>query len=404
MEPRHWVPILTFLLIFGLILHIPVLISFSMMFITLVAVATWWRNHSLDGVAYRRRPQYRRGFPGEQTQLRIEVENRKLLPLSWLRVQDPLPKAIAPREESSFAPSHIPDQGYLTNLFTLRWYERSLRYFTLILRKRGIYPVGPALLQSGDLFGLYEIHKESEHCDFFVVFPSLFPFDSIGLPAEDPFGDRRAHRPFYEDPNQPIGVRDYHPGDGFRRVHWLATAHIGKLQAKVYQPIQAKMLMICLNVATYAHHWEGVQPQLFEHLLSLAATLAYKGIQDGYQVGLISNGCLAHADQPFRIPPGRSSKQLATLLQMLAGATPLVTAPFERFLIREVSRLPYGATLMVLTSIITQTICEALWELKQHRRNITLLSLAQEPPPSIPGVRCFHLPFKFASTLEYKPV
>lgn len=400
MEPRHWLPILVLFFILGLILHLPGLISFSAMLITVIALAIWWRNHSLDHVIYRRRPRYHRGFPGEQIPMRLEVENRKLLPVSWLRIQDLIPKAIAPQEEDSFAPSHIPDKGFLTNLYSLRWYERSHRNFTLLLHKRGMYPVGPALLQSGDLFGLYETRAEHPSIDLFIVFPQLLPFQSLGLPAEDPFGDRRARRRLYEDPTQPIGVRDYHPEDSFRRVHWSATAHTGRLQAKVYQPTPANVLIVCLNAATYEHHWEGVQPQLFEHLISLAATLVYQGIQDGYRVGLISNGCLAHADQPFRVPPGRSPNQLAKLLQTLAAATPLVTAPFERFLIKEVPRLPYGATLIILSSVTTPAIWETLWQLKHHGRYITLLSLAKEPPPDIPGIRLFHLPFQFAPNQE----
>ena len=33
---------------------------------------------------------------------------------------------------------------------------------------------------------------------------------------------------------------------------------------------------------------------------------SFQAVEDGYSVGLFSNSCLAHADQPFRIPPGRS--------------------------------------------------------------------------------------------------
>lgn len=172
------------------------------------------------------------------------------------------------------------------------------------------------------------------------------------------------------------------------------TAHTGQLQVKVYQPSSANVLVICLNVATYSRHWEGTNPLLLEHVIRVGATLAYEGIGNGYRVGLVANGCLAHSDQPFRIPPGRSPKQLATLLEALAGVTPVVTSPYERFLIKEVPKLPYGASLLIVTSVCSPELAEALVQLHHHGRRITLLSFEEKPPPEIPGVRIVHLPFK----------
>jgi uncharacterized protein (DUF58 family) len=229
--------------------------------------------------------------------------------------------------------------------------------------------------------------------DQITVFPAMIPVEEINLPPENPFGDRRSRRRLLEDPNFPMGVRDYRPEDGFRRVHWPATARTGQLQVKVFQPTCTQTLVLCLNVSTYPHYWEGVYPAMFERLLSLAGTLLSRGIERGYRVGLISNGCISNSDQAFRIPPGRSPEQLGRLLQALAGATPVVVASFERFLLREIPHVPYGATLLVLTAITTPELVETLARLRKHERQITLLSLAEEPPPQIPGVQSIHMPF-----------
>jgi uncharacterized protein (DUF58 family) len=152
--------------------------------------------------------------------------------------------------------------------------------------------------------------------------------------------------------------------------------------------------MLCLNVSTYPRSWEGVYPPLFEHLLSVGASLLTDGIEKGYRVGLVSNGCLTNSDQPFRIPPGRSPDQLSRLLGALAGATPVVVASFERFLLREVPRVPFGSTLLVLSAVVSGELAETLMSLKKHERQITLLSMAEEPPPFMPGIQSIHLPFR----------
>jgi uncharacterized protein (DUF58 family) len=391
---KRGLSILIILMVLGIVLREPFLITLATALFVIIGVAWWWQRRSLVGVTYRRVFHFIRGFPDERIDLQVEVDNRKFLPISWLRVQDDWDRAVGPVDEDVLAPSHLKDRGFLTNIFSLRWFEKAQRSYTLLLRKRGIYSIGPARLDTGDLFGIFEKNKEVGPNQYLTVFPTLLPFSNFEFPAEDPFGDRRSRRRLFEDPNRPMGVREYRPEDSFRRVHWPATARTGQLQVKVYQPTTGQVMMVCMNVTTFARHWEGVYPELLEYLIKLAATLIDEGIREGYKVGLVANGCLAHADQPFRIPPGRSPQQLAVLLQALAGVTSVVTGNFERFLLREVPRVPYGATLIILTAVTTPELATTLIQLKQHERRITLISLAQEPPPMIPGIHTFHQPFK----------
>jgi len=393
MTETRWLPFLLLCFMVGVLARSPILVTFAVSLAVVVQFARWWRNHALDGIHYTRRLTYRRMFPGEKTPLRIDVENRKLLPVPWLKTEDFWADAVAPVETAVMAPSHIEGISFLVNLFSLRWYERIHRNYTLLFRKRGVYPVGPVMLESGDLFGMYEKQVEIGTTEYLTVFPETLPPTALNLQAEDPFGDRRSRRRLFEDPNRPIGIREYQPEDEFRRVHWPATAHTGSLQVKVYQPVSSQVMMVCLNVSTLAHSWEGFLPNLLEHLIKVAATITRQGMESGYAVGLISNGYLAHADQPFRVPPGRSPRQLARLFEMLAGVTPLTTTPFERYLLHATPSIPYGATLVIITSQFTPELSRTLLRLKRYRLHKTVFSLAVEPPPEIPGVSSVHMPF-----------
>lgn len=394
MSIKRWLPIIALIFYIGLVIRSSFLVALSITLIVVFALAYWWQKNSLRGIEYHRRFHYTRAFPGEVHPVTLEIENRKLLPLTWLRVQDSWAEAVAPTDEGILSPSHISGEGLLVHVMSLRWYERTLRRYELLFRKRGVYKIGPVRIASGDMFGMYERVDDLALFEDLTIFPRLAPIQDMDLPPENPFGDQRSRRRLFEDPNRPMGVREYHPEDSFRRVHWPATARTSRLQVKVFQPTSAQVLVVCLNVSTYYRYWEGVYPELLEHLLSLSATLVSEGIQDGYRVGLISNGCLTNSDQPFRIPPGRSPKQLSHLLQALAGVTPVVTAPFEQFLLREVPKVPYGATLLIVTAVTSPELSEILLRLKKHERQITLLSLAQDPPSILPGVKCIHLPFK----------
>ena len=390
----RWWPLLGLVFLAAVLLGIYPLAIFAVMLLIIVGLARWWQTHALDHITYRRVFPYRRGFPGEEISMLVEVENWKFLPVSWLRAQDLLPNAVGPRDETLLKPTYQPEVGQLISLFSLRWYERDRRQYELLLRNRGVYRLGPVRLVSGDLFGLLEdIDQESGSSDVLTVFPKPLSYQSMHLPADDPFGDRSARRRLYEDPNLTMGVRDYRPDDDFRRIHWLATAHTGSLQVKVYQPVSARVLVACLNASTLAHFWEGYKPELLEYLASYTAALVQRGLEDGYRVGLISNGCLGTADQPFRVPPGRSPDQLSHLLTALAAITPIVAGSFERFLVSEIPRLAYGATLVVITALTSPALVETLLRLKKYGHKITLIVISESLPAGLHDLRVVHVPY-----------
>ncbi len=389
-------PILALLaipVILGAMLNQPWMITVAVSIAALMVAAHYWRQHALDHVHFRRRFHYTRGFPGETTDLRVEIENRKRLPVSWLKAVDTWPLAVPPDKNATFNTSSVPKHGSMTNIFNLRWYEKIRRTYTVTFKERGVHQLGPLRLDSGDLFGIFDTTKTIESRDRLTVFPEILPLEALKLPADDPFGKQRARRPLFDDPNQPMGIRAYHPEDEFRRVHWPATARSGSLQVKVYQPVTAKMMAVCLNVSTRESIWLGTEHSLLEQLIKVSATLAYHGVEDGYSVGLLSNGCLMHSDQPFHISPSRAPGQLGLLLESLAAVTPYVTVPFAQYLLNAMPQLPYGATLVIVTAFVNQELSETLLRLKRYRPHTTLLSLDSTPPPELPGVRTIHLPF-----------
>jgi uncharacterized protein (DUF58 family) len=393
MSAVAWLQLLIFTFFAGVLLNFPWLVYFSVAVTLVMATAHLWRSHALDHIQYTRRFHFTRGFPGEKTEVRLTIVNNKLLPISWLRASDTWFTPVGPEDENALSPSYLPNQGFLINLYSLRWRERITRTYSLRFRKRGIYEIGPVLLEAGDLFGLYETKQEIAHTELLTVFPEILSFERLNLPAEDPFGDRRARKPLFEDPSQAMGIRPYQPEDGFRHIHWPATARSGALQVKVFQPVTARVLVICMDVSTEEHYWLGFSPEILEELVKVCATLAYQGIEDGYSVGLFSNGCLAHADQPFRIQPGRSANQLTVLLQALAGVTPFISAAFETFLIRSMSDIPFGSSLILVTAHVPETLQNTLLRLRRYRQHITLITLQETPPPDLPGIRLVHLPY-----------
>jgi hypothetical protein len=151
-------------------------------------------------------------------------------------------------------------------------------------------------------------------------------------------------------------------------------------------------LVILLNVATYEHHWRGVDPELLERTIGVAGSIATWAVGQKHKVGMVANGSVPLSDQPIRVLPGRSPDQLAAVLEALAAVTSFATMSIQDLLRRESPRLNWGATLVVVTAIVTDDLAAAILGLRDAGRRMALISTAEEPPPQIEQVATYHLP------------
>mgnify|MGYP005836242905 CR=1 FL=1 len=387
-----WIALTLFIIVIGLVAHQGGLLVIAALLLTVLPVSWVWNRYALSGVRYERALSEKRAFIGETVELTVRIANRKLLPLSWLHIEDNFPAAI-PLEKGELEPSPQPERGYLCNLLAMRWYERVSRRYLLRCEQRGYFQLGPAHLQSGDIFGLFSTRATAPHLDWLIVYPRVLPVEGLELPPKDPFGEVKARQRMFEDSSRTIGVRDYQPQDSFRHIHWKATARRQTLQSKVYEPSASHNLVIFLNVAMFAKHWEGTRPALLERTISTAASIASYGIEQRYTVGLVANGSLPRSDQPIKVLPSRNPRQLTRILEMLAAVHSLATVSFERLLTTESSRLPWGATLVVVTAVTSEALLVTLLRLREAGRRLVLVSLADEPPTQVPeGILTYYLP------------
>lgn len=366
------------------------LLTLAALLVVAIPFGWLWQRLAFYRVAYQRHLNETRVFEGEQVTLTLTLTNRKWLPLAWLRVTDQVPSALAPQEKS-LSPSHLPLTGLLETRASLLWNERARWEYHIPCNKRGYYVLGPAQLASGDLFGLFERSLDYPHTDHLIVYPRIDPLIDWGLPAKEPFGDARTRLPVFQDPTRIRGLRDYHPEDAPKHIHWRATARHNELKVKEYDPTINYNWVFFLNVATYELAWQGVDSALAERAIRLTASLANFAAQNKYAFGLVANGTYPDSDQRLRILPGRDPDQLRNVLEALAAVSYFVASPIETLLRRESPNLPWGSTLVVVTALVTQNLVAEIMRLHDVGRRIALVSLDENwKQEFIPGVLVYH--------------
>ena len=378
---RIWWALLFIFFVSSLIVQFDLLFFFTILLSVASVASLVWSRYCLRAVTYRRVLKDDRIFAGEDTELSIEVTNAKPLPLAWLLVRDQFPEEI---DLITGALDAAQGQGtsvrILTNLLSMRWYERVRRSYRIRSGQRGVYSFGPVSLTSGDIFGFGRQSAHLEDTDPLLVYPRVVPLDRLSLPFEMPAGEHRATRRTIEDPLRMATVREYVPGDSMRHIHWKNTARLGLLQTKVFDPSAQQTIAIFVDLQTVENPY-GLVPEYLELIIAAAASVSVHALQHRQSVGLWANGGPRQSKGHWTsIPPGRSPAQETQILGALAVLDGFRLLPFHQLLCRAMPSLPYGSTVLPITAHVTDVLWSSLLALQDVGHPILLLTVGDEEP------------------------
>ena len=296
------------LAIVGLLLFITLLIGqwdltvLSLILFGVAAGAKLWTRWSLAGVECSVSIDKRRAFPGEKLFLKATAENRKILPI-WLQVRASIGGLV---HGTSTETSVTAESGLL-------WYQKASFHWELSALRRGVHPLGPLCITSGDLFGFFPKKKEMAETLEVVVYPRLVPLKPLSAARRDFFGIPGAESPVL-DPIYILGTRDYQQGQPAKYIHWKATARHHKLQEKIFEPSAQEKVLLVVDVGQLSR--PGTE-EPFERMLETAASAAVRLAGRGCAVGLITNGLMTGEGSSI-VSVARNPHQITVLLETLA--------------------------------------------------------------------------------------
>lgn len=361
-----YVPFLLILFIIAAVLRVDFFFTIAYLFAGVYLLAHLWTRHTTGHLQARRRFEDH-AFCGDWISGEVVVHNTSRLPIPWLEVCETLPvDLIAP-------PFH-------REVISLGSREQGRFAYTLDCRKRGYYPIGPLLLETGDLLGIIKHRQLEVEAQYLIVYPRIVPLQQLGLPTRSPLVALPAGTPLFEDPTRIMGVRDYRRGDSPRRIHWTATASAGRLLVKQYQPSIARETLILLDLdeGNYTQRRRYVASELA--IVAAASIANHIIVHEGLPAGLAAEGWdpLLEDKAHFFLPPRSERAHLIGLLEVLARAQVTPTTPFAELLRRESVKLSWGATLVIITGRESEPLIDTLVCLKRTGFAVTLVLVHPE--------------------------
>jgi uncharacterized protein (DUF58 family) len=321
----------------------------------LLVVSWLWSWQILKGVKMVRRARNTRAQVGHILEEKIELDNPGRLPRLWLAVSDR---------------STLPDSAG-SRLFPLIESHRGRTYLSRTrLLQRGVFPLGPTSLESGDPFGLFPVERVHPASESLLVYPLLVDVYDFPYPAGVLPGGEALRRRTPQVTSNAAGIREYAPGDSLNRIHWVSTARRNRLMSKEFELDPQAEVWIFLDASEtgqaslpytwprktkedlWKHKFEfALPPSTEEYGVSVAASVARYFLRQGRSVGFVSSG-----QTLTMIPPDRGGRQLVKILESLALLRAEGSLPIWGLVDIQAQHLARGSTIVIVTHSVEQEV------------------------------------------------
>ncbi|HET7235513.1 MAG TPA: DUF58 domain-containing protein [Actinomycetota bacterium] len=310
----------------------------------LAIAATLWARSALGGIEVEAAFEPPRAFVGEDVVLRVRIANTKRTPLPIVRLLVRYPPDLLP--ESDGDPTAL--RGHRRRLSLAGRSEVELR-LSVVAPTRGEFWLEGLDVTVSDPFDLAPVRLEAVPERPLLVMPQ----PRTGLPLQIarrlPFGAPAPAVRLFEDREHFAGVRDYEPGDPMHHVHWRASAHVGRLQTKRFEPTRSAEVLFAVDVSHGEPFWHAVDPETAEETIAWASYLARQAIHAGWRTGLVANTHLRRGRGPLRVPASITAGNESILFAALARMPSQPTSDLGPVL-REVGRRLVRRTTVIVIS------------------------------------------------------
>jgi len=334
----------------------PIYLRLVIVMLFVVAVSIVWSFFSIIGLDINRINRVSRRQVGDVFTENFEIINHSIIPKAWVKISD---QAELPGRSGS-------------RVLTWIGARRSRIYVAdSYLRKRGWFHLGPTVIETGDVFGLFLLRKQVKSKSRLLVIPYTFNIQNFPAPFGILSGGRALRQKTLEVTPYAAGVREFVHGDSLKRIHWPTSARKQKLIVKEFEkdPLAEVWIFVDTRESVHVHdkdfHRKELEdfwwlkesrtyelpPDTEEYAVSIAASIAKYYISQRREVGLVSSG-----EGYTILPAERGERQLGKILEALAVLKVGGEMPLWGLISSQLAHLARGSTIIIITPSADQKI------------------------------------------------
>ncbi|MCH1441683.1 MAG: DUF58 domain-containing protein [Rubripirellula sp.] len=221
---------------------------------------------------------------GSRLPVEIQLTNQSRIPVLWLLVED-----LLPAWATVFNPPTLQVEGQRIQVLLIGAGKTCSLSYEIKCNRRGYFQIGPTVMETGDLMGMYRRYRVGTQPQYVTVLPNIVALSSYEIGSRRPIGEIRMRENIMDDPTRLRGIRQWQPGDPMRSVHWAATARTGTLHSKIYEPSSIVGATLILDLHASSNP-EKHEPMRCDLAITAAASIANSLHDVNEPIGLATNG------------------------------------------------------------------------------------------------------------------
>lgn len=313
------------------------------------------KKYSLKNLKYRQNFSKTIVEIGEEFYVESIVENNKILPVTFLQINEEYPNIIEYINKASITKKA--EAVIHTITMIILPFQRVKRKYMIMANKRGRYLCKNASLVIGDILGLKVFNETFSFLHEIVVLPKKAILKEEIVPYGDYNGDVSVKRWIIEDPILTVGIREYTGYEPQKTIHWPSSLKSGRIMVKKFDYTTDNRAMLILNVETHKPFWLNIEGENIEKCISIARAAVEELEESGIPYGFMSNGQIMGEFRDEVIMPGWGTAHYNNILEGLGRLDHSITHQFEDMAEGLITNnVRYGTYIMITAYVLNEYI------------------------------------------------
>jgi len=314
---------------------------------------------------------------GEDIFLTTIIENNKWLPISFLHVEEKLPKNLVTelnKEDIDF-------------FIAIKGYERAKKNIKIRAEKRGVYLLKGMRISLGDVFGFNLETKDIEDYKEIVVYPKIISLEAFNIESNNLQGENIIKRWIYQDPIFIKGIREYNVEDRMKDIHWPTSLRMDKLMVREYDYSSDRELVVIFNAQGGIPFYKCIDEEIIEKGISITISIINEISKMGLPIGLWTNANIASYNNEFKNKVEPFVNSYEKILELCGRITLPAREDFSAFLSSNLPCFRKNAVYIIIASFLDEASISSLYKLNNVRMSIKLIDISRDSSlPNVSGI------------------
>lgn len=312
--------------------------------------------------------------PDEVLEIKTVIENKKILPITFLQVTQKFPSAF--RFMGKVDTYESKEGVFHRFIITLMPYQRVKRTYRVSIDKRGKHMIYESDISVGDILGLKSFSRPYKEYREVIVLPKRYDIENSLVAYGSYNGDVSVKRWIIEDPILTLGIREYTGYEPQKNIHWPSSLKSGRLMVKNFDYTSDNKALVILNIESYKPFWMNINSDYIEKCISISRTVLEGFEESGVQYGFSTNAKASGAfDGRVNILPGWGGSHLYNIIECLGRIDYGISDDFEEHLEAVVRKNENYSTYVIITPVILDEYIEWINLLGNKCQKLIVISL-----------------------------